>query len=112
MKKIFLLLTLTFLTGFLFENNVLNLKSECKEQSQFFPQPQFINAKSRVLLIGDSHTAGYYGKEMDGFLRDTNAKVETFGSSGSIPAWWIDGTETTFGFYSKNQNNEVYENIN
>jgi hypothetical protein len=117
MKKNFLFLTLMIFTSFAFNQNASAFgknKSNNKsiKQEKKISKPQFINSKSRVLLIGDSHTAGYYGKEMDGFLRKTKAKVETFGSSGSIPSWWIDGTETTFGFYSKDQNNKVYENIN
>lgn len=71
-----------------------------------------INANTRVLHIGDSHTAGIYGKVMDKLFRETGAKVETFGSAGSSPSWWFTGKETKSGFYSKDENNNVDSNPN
>lgn len=55
----------------------------------------------RVLHIGDSHTVGIYGQEMDKHLRSTGAKVATYGSAGSSPKWWITGQTTRSGFFSR-----------
>lgn len=65
---------------------------------------KIINKNTRVLHIGDSHTAGFYGKEMDRLLRETGAKVRTYGSSGSSPASWFNGFVTKSGFYYKDEN--------
>ncbi|GIW23237.1 MAG: hypothetical protein KatS3mg068_2244 [Candidatus Sericytochromatia bacterium] len=59
---------------------------------------KLINENSRVLHIGDSHTVGYYGKEMDKLFRQTGAKVMTLGSSGSTPSSWLNGYVTKSGF--------------
>lgn len=59
---------------------------------------KLINQDSRVLHIGDSHTVGYYGKEMDKLFRETGAKVMTLGSSGSAPSSWLNGYVTKSGF--------------
>lgn len=74
-----------------------------------FPEDKFqlINDKSIVLHIGDSHTAGIYGKEMDMLLRKTGAKVTTVGSSGSSPIWWLNETPTKSGFYLKDQDGNL-----
>ncbi len=71
------------------------------------PGGKLINENSRVLHIGDSHTAGIYGKEMDKLLRATGAKVETVGSSSASPSWFISGHATTKGFYSKDEKGNV-----
>lgn len=60
---------------------------------------KLINENTRVLHIGDSHTAGIYGKNMDEMMRSTGAKVFSMGSSGSSPASWINGYVTKSGFY-------------
>ena len=65
-----------------------------------FPEekPKLINKQSVVLHIGDSHTAGIYGKEMDSLFRKTGAKITTVGSSGSSPSWWINEATTKAQF--------------
>lgn len=70
-------------------------------------QPETINISSRVLHIGDSHTAGVYGKELDSLMRSTEAKVQTYGSSGASPSWWINGNITKSGFYSKDDKGNI-----
>jgi hypothetical protein len=62
-----------------------------------------INPQTRVLHIGDSHTVGIYGQEIDKHLRSTGAKVESYGSAGSSPSWWLKGTTTRSGFYGKDE---------
>ncbi|MBF2052272.1 MAG: hypothetical protein IGS03_02265 [Candidatus Sericytochromatia bacterium] len=66
----------------------------------FVPRP-LIGPEDRVLHIGDSHTVGIYGQEMDKHLRSTGAKVETYGSAGSSPSWWKTGQSTRSGFFSR-----------
>jgi hypothetical protein len=60
---------------------------------------KLINENTRVLHIGDSHTAGIYGSNIDKMMRATGAKVFTLASSGSSAASWIDGYTTKSGFY-------------
>ena len=60
-----------------------------------------LGPEDRVLHIGDSHTVGIYGQEMDKHLRSTGAKVATYGSAGSSPKWWITGQTTRSGFFSR-----------
>ena len=55
---------------------------------------------TKVLIIGDSHTVGIYGQEMDKLARSTGATVQTYGVAGSSPSWWFSGTKTKCGFYS------------
>lgn len=67
---------------------------------QFVDTPR-LGPDDRVLHIGDSHTVGIYGQEMDKHLRSTGAKVATYGSAGSSPKWWITGQTTRSGFFSR-----------
>lgn len=69
--------------------------------------PTVINENTRVLHIGDSHTVGIYGREMDNLMRKTGAKVQTYGSAGSSPSWWLNGHSTKSGFYSKDDEGKV-----
>ena len=62
------------------------------------PQSTLIGSGTRILSIGDSHLVGAYGTELDRLLRTTGASVETVGSAGSSPSWWLDGHATTAGF--------------
>ncbi len=68
-----------------------------------FVQTPLLGPEDRVLHIGDSHTVGIYGQEMDKHLRSSGAKVETYGSAGSSPHWWINGQTTRSGFFGRNQ---------
>lgn len=64
------------------------------------PQPQagHIGPGNRVLVIGDSHTAGLYGDELDRQLRARGAQVHTVGSSGASASNFINGRGTTVGY--------------
>ncbi|MBS2036301.1 hypothetical protein JST97_15025 [bacterium] len=53
---------------------------------------------NRVLVIGDSHTAGLYGDELDRQLRARGAQVHTVGSSGASASNFITGRGTTVGY--------------
>lgn len=46
-----------------------------------------------VILIGDSHSVGPFGRELDSLLRAAYPvwKVETFASCGSSPGWFLPG---------------------
>jgi len=52
----------------------------------------------KVLVIGDSHTAGTFGTELDRQLRKAGATVATYGSCGTTPASWLKGTATRCGY--------------
>jgi hypothetical protein len=47
----------------------------------------------RVLYIGDSHSVGPFGHELDGALRASYPlwKIETYASCGSSPNWFLPG---------------------
>lgn len=66
-----------------------------------------ITADSRVLHIGDSHTCGVYGKAMDSLMRDTGAKVRTYGVSGSSPSWWLQGTTGKSGYFARDEHGNI-----
>ena len=53
--------------------------------------------RSNVLLIGDSLSAGPFGKEMQEYLIDkfTESKVYVYASCGSSPEHWL-ASEPTF----------------
>lgn len=57
-----------------------------------------------ILFIGDSHTAGIFGKKLTELLteRIPNAEVTTVASCGSSPNWWLVGTATHCGFWRRN----------
>lgn len=62
------------------------------------PRPGQIGPGNRVLVIGDSHTAGLYGDELDRQLRARGAQVHTVGSSGASASNFISGRGTTVGY--------------
>jgi len=64
---------------------------------------------ANVLVMGDSHTAGPFGQELDKNLRAAGHMVGTYGSSSSIPGWFLDGTPSKWGIWSKDVNGHVHE---
>jgi hypothetical protein len=62
---------------------------------------------SRVLVLGDSHTAGAYGDELDRLLRAKGAQVHTVGSSGASADHFISGKGTTVGFADHKVNGQT-----
>ncbi|MBT9586509.1 hypothetical protein IV102_24410 [bacterium] len=66
--------------------------------NQQSPPQGRIGQGSRVLVIGDSHTAGAYGNELDRQLRARGAQVHTIGSSGASASNFINGRGTTVGY--------------
>lgn len=72
-----------------------------------FAGEALIGPGTRVLHIGDSHTVGIYGREMDQLMRATGAQVASYGSAGSSPSWWLKGNITRSGFYSRVEDGQV-----
>lgn len=68
-----------------------------------------ITKDSRVLHIGDSHSCGVYGKTIDGLMRETGASVNTVAVAGSNPSYFMNGTTTKCGYYSKDEKGNVTE---
>ena len=62
------------------------------------PKPGQIGPGNRVLVIGESQTAGLYGDELDRQLRSRGAQVHTVGSSGASASNFINGRGTTVGY--------------
>jgi len=56
---------------------------------------------STTLFIGDSHSVGYFGQELDRKLRTLkDMNVRSAASCGSIIRWWYKGTPTPCGYRS------------
>lgn len=52
-----------------------------------------------VLFIGDSHSVGPFGWEVDTLLREAGHRTATYASCGSIAQWWVTGKATPCGYY-------------
>jgi hypothetical protein len=52
-----------------------------------------LGTRSRILMVGDSHTAGLFGKELQSLLRKTGAKVRRVGKSKTAPRHWVRGSK-------------------
>jgi len=52
-----------------------------------------------VLFIGDSHSVGPFGWEVDALLRGAGHKTATYASCGSIAQWWVTGKATPCGYF-------------
>lgn len=66
-----------------------------------------VKSGSKVLVIGDSHTAGAFGDELDRLLRAKGAQVHTVGSSGATADNFISGKGTTVGFADHKVNGQT-----
>ena len=77
--------------------------------SQQNPSPSGgqVKSGSKVLVIGDSHTAGPFGDELDRLLRAKGANVHTVGSSGATADNFITGKGTTNGFADHKVNGQT-----
>ena len=57
------------------------------------PNPQVqIGPGTKVLEIGDSHTVGAYGQELEKLLEGKGAKVDRYGAVGTSAGHWINGS--------------------
>ncbi|MBL9039360.1 MAG: hypothetical protein JNG84_12655 [Archangium sp.] len=54
-------------------------------------------AGKKVLMVGDSHTVGFFGERFDTLLRAAGAKTRSYGTAGSKPSWWVAGTSGAMG---------------
>lgn len=66
-----------------------------------------VKSGSKVLVIGDSHTAGAFGDELDRLLRAKGASVHTVGSSGATADNFITGKGTTVGYADHKANGQT-----
>ena len=71
------------------------------------PAGGHIGSGSKVLVIGDSHTAGTYGDELDRLLRGKGAQVHTVGSSGATADQYISGAGTKVGYADHKLNGQT-----
>lgn len=60
-----------------------------------------IGRGSKVLEIGDSHTVGTFGHDLDSKLRSTGAQVATYASAGANPSDFVNGTGHSYGYWEK-----------
>lgn len=63
--------------------------------------PVNIGPGTRVLEIGDSHSVGTFGKELDAKLRGTGAQVSTYASAGATASTFVQGKSTNYGYWEK-----------
>jgi hypothetical protein len=62
------------------------------------------NAKT-ILHIGDSHSAGTFGKELSRLLKsDENITSASYGSCGAVARWYYTGYSTPCGYFQHDQN--------
>ena len=60
-----------------------------------------IGPGTKVLEIGDSHSGGTFGKELDAKLRGTGAQVSTYASAGATASTFTQGKSTKYGYWEK-----------
>ena len=60
-----------------------------------------IGPGTKVLEIGDSHTVGAFGKELDAKLRGSGAQVATYASAGATASTFVQGKPTRYGYWQK-----------
>jgi hypothetical protein len=63
-------------------------------------------AGDRVAFIGDSHSVGSFGQEMDSLLRARGALVWTTAVCGSSPDWYFRDAAIQCGFFFRNADGE------
>ncbi len=68
------------------------------------PAGGLIGSGQKVLMIGDSHSVGAFGQQLDKQLRGAGAQVETYAASGSSANSWLNGGTTNSGWLAKHQN--------
>lgn len=61
--------------------------------------PVKIGPGTKVLQIGDSHSVGAFGKELDAKLRGTGAQVSTYASAGATASTFVNGKSTKYGYW-------------
>jgi hypothetical protein len=69
----------------------------------------------QVLIIGDSHTAGIFGKELHKSMTQHFSQVTTLGHASSAPLHWVDDSEHLLSGGVFNQlfyRNQTYTNPN
>ncbi len=66
----------------------------------YLSPPALCNESKRILAIGDSHSAGTFGKHLDALLRREfgSHQVHSLGSCGSRPSWFLNGQPTKCGY--------------
>jgi hypothetical protein len=79
--------------------------------AQFFADPSRADSPDSpktILYIGDSHSVGTFGNELDLLLRQKfgDAHVESYGSCGSSPSWWMSGKATSCGYKERHPHNK------
>lgn len=66
--------------------------------------PVAIGPGTKVLEIGDSHSVGTFGKDLDAKLRGTGAQVSTYASAGATASSFVNGSSNKYGYWEKKAN--------
>lgn len=88
---------------------VSSLSSASPATSLPSPGPTSLKPGARVLQIGDSHTVGSFGEELDGLLRGAGAQVSTYAASGSSATTWAQGGTTSSGWIERRADGSVVQ---
>ncbi len=63
--------------------------------------PVAIGPGTKVLEIGDSHSVGTFGQDLDAKLRGTGAQVSTYASAGATASSFVNGSSNKYGYWEK-----------
>lgn len=59
-----------------------------------------IYAQTKILFIGDSHSVGIFGHELDKKIRSLNKiELRTYASCGAVASWFIREVQTPCGYF-------------
>jgi len=61
----------------------------------------------RILVIGDSHSVGPFGRALSDALKTVTPKSSIYASCGSVVSSWFLGSRTRCGYFFRNEVNEI-----
>ncbi|MBU6155224.1 MAG: hypothetical protein KGP28_13050, partial [Bdellovibrionales bacterium] len=68
-----------------------------------------LSAEPRILVIGDSHSVGPFGRSLADELRKVSPKSSLYASCGTVASSWFTGSRTRCGFYFRTEEGKILE---